>query len=61
MPNPKRKHSHARSAKRRTHYITELPEVTATKRVGGAAFRLRHNASPDGYDRQGRRLPGFKD
>lgn len=28
MPNPKRKHSHARSAKRRTHYSLSAPNVS---------------------------------
>jgi ribosomal protein L32 len=51
MPNPKRKHSHARTSKRRTHWTTDLPEVTPAK---------RHCASPDGYYK-GRRLPGYKD
>lgn len=60
MPNPKRRHSHARTAKRRTHYTAELPEITANKQVGSEPFRLRHNATPEGYYR-GRRLSGFKD
>ncbi len=60
MPNPKRRHSHQRTALRRTHYIAILPEIVATKQVGGDPFRLNHCASPDGYYK-GRRLPGFKD
>ncbi len=60
MPNPKRKFSHARTAKRRTHWVTSMPEITATKNVNGEPFHLRHSASPDGYYK-GRRLPGFKD
>lgn len=28
MPNPKRKHSHARSAKRRTHYSLSTPNLS---------------------------------
>lgn len=60
MANPKRKHSHARGAKRRTTWTTSLPEVTPTKNVNGEPFALRHCASPDGFY-QGRRLPGFKD
>lgn len=60
MPNPKRKFSHQRTAKRRTHYTAQLPEVTPTKNVQGEPFSLRHCASPDGYYK-GRRLPGFKD
>jgi len=60
MPNPKRRHSHQRTAKRRTHYTTTLPEVTLSRQVGGSALHLRHHASADGYYK-GRRLPGFKD
>lgn len=60
MPNPKRKFSHQRTAKRRTHYTTDLPEVTPTKNVQGEPLALRHCASPDGFYK-GRRLPGFKD
>lgn len=60
MPNPKRKFSHARSAKRRTHWTTELPDVAETKQIGAEPFHVRHSASPDGYYK-GRRLPGFKD
>lgn len=61
MPNPKRRHSHQRTALRRTNYITELPEIVATnQRNGEEPFRLNHNASKDGYYK-GRRLPGFKD
>lgn len=60
MPNPKRKHSHARTASRRTHYTSELPELQPNKQVGGEAFHLRHHATPDGYYR-GRRVSGYKD
>ena len=60
MPNPKRRHSHQRTAKRRTHYTTDLPEMTGNKQVGGSPFHLRHHATPEGYYK-GRRLPGFKD
>ena len=60
MPNPKRRHSHQRTAKRRTHYSAEMPEITQNKNVGEEPYRLMHNASPDGYYK-GRRLPGFKD
>ncbi|MBS1713928.1 MAG: 50S ribosomal protein L32 [Armatimonadetes bacterium] len=60
MPNPKRKFSHQRTAKRRTHYTTDLPEITSTKNVGGEPTAKNHCASPDGYYK-GRRLPGFKD
>lgn len=60
MPNPKRKHSHARTHKRRTHWTTSLMEITPTKSVTGEPFALNHNASPDGYYK-GRCLPGYKD
>ena len=60
MPNPKRRHSHQRTAKRRTHYTTTLPEIDVNKTQGGEPFKLRHFASPEGYY-NGRRLPGFKD
>lgn len=60
MPNPKRKFSHARSAKRRTHWTTSMPDVAETKNVSGEPYHLRHNAYPDGYHK-GRRLPGYKD
>lgn len=60
MPNPKRRHSHARTAKRRTHYTTDLPEIQVTRQQTGDAVHLRHNATPDGYYK-GRRLPGYKD
>jgi len=60
MPNPKRRFSHQRTALRRTHWTTDLPEITPTKNVNGEPFNLRHSASPDGYYK-GRRLPGYKD
>jgi large subunit ribosomal protein L32 len=60
MPNPKRRHSHQRTALRRTHYTSDMPEIELNKQVGAEPFRLRHNASPEGYYK-GRRLPGFKD
>lgn len=62
MPNPKRRHSHQRTALRRTHYTAEMPEISVNKQVGGESepYTLNHNATPDGYYK-GRRLPGFKD
>ncbi len=60
MPNPKRKHSHKRTAQNKLHWTTQLPEVTETKNVSGEPLALRHSASPDGYYK-GRRLPGYKD
>lgn len=60
MPNPKRRHSHARTALRRTHYTATMPEIEVNKQVGGEPYRLRHAATADGYYK-GRRLPGFKD
>ncbi len=60
MPNPKRRHSHQRTALRRTNYTATMPEIQVNKRVGGEPYMLRHCATPDGYFK-GRRLPGFKD
>lgn len=60
MPNPKRRHSHQRTALRRTNYVAEMPEIEINKQVGGEPYKLRFTATPDGYYK-GRRLPGFKD
>jgi ribosomal protein L32 len=60
MPNPKRRHSHQRTALRRTHYVAIMPEIVVNRQVGSEPFRLNHCATPDGYY-NGRRLPGFKD
>jgi len=60
MPNPKRRFSHQRTALRRTNYKAVLPEIELNKQVGGEQYKLRGNATPDGYYK-GRRLPGFKD
>jgi ribosomal protein L32 len=61
MPNPKRRHSHSRTALRRTHYVdVSMPEIEQNKNFTTEPFKLRHNASPDGYYK-GRRLAGFKD
>jgi ribosomal protein L32 len=60
MGLPKRRHSHQRTALRRTHYTTEMPEIVVNKQVGGEPYRLNHNATPDGYYK-GRKLRGFKD
>lgn len=60
MPNPKRRFSHQRTALRRTNYTATMPEIENNKQVGGEPFKLRHNATPDGYYK-GRRLPGYKD
>lgn len=60
MAHPKRKLSHARGAKRRTHYKATMPEIEINKQVGGEPYKLRHCATTDGYYK-GRRLPGFKE
>lgn len=60
MPNPKRRHSHQRTALRRTHYVAIMPEIVVNRQVGSEPFRLNHCATTDGYY-NGRRLPGFKD
>ena len=42
MPNPKRRHSQQRSAKRRTHYLAE--EVTLSKDNATGETHVRHRA-----------------
>ena len=42
MPNPKRRHSQQRSAKRRTHY--KASEVTLTQDGATGETHLRHRA-----------------
>jgi len=42
MPNPKRRHSQQRSAKRRTHYKAEASTLTVDKVTG--VTHLRHRA-----------------
>ncbi|CAF3515278.1 unnamed protein product [Rotaria sp. Silwood1] len=42
MPNPKRRHSQQRSAKRRTHYKAE--EVTLSKDTTTGEIHVRHRA-----------------
>ncbi len=42
MPNPKRRHSQQRSAKRRTHYVAQ--EVTLSKDSTTGELHVRHRA-----------------
>lgn len=42
MPNPKRRHSQQRSAKRRTHYVAQ--EVTLSKDAATGETHVRHRA-----------------
>ena len=42
MPNPKRRHSQKRSAKRRTHYKAQ--EVTLSKDATTGELHVRHRA-----------------
>ena len=42
MPNPKRRHSQQRSAKRRTHYKASLETISTDKTTG--ELHLRHRA-----------------
>lgn len=42
MPNPKRRHSQQRSAKRRTHYKAQ--EVTLSKDTTTGEMHVRHRA-----------------
>ena len=43
MPNPKRRHSQQRSAKRRTHYVAQ--EVTLSKDSTTGETHVRHRAN----------------
>lgn len=45
MPNPKRRHSQQRSAKRRTHYKAEAPTLTTDKTTGETHVRHRAHVS----------------
>jgi large subunit ribosomal protein L32 len=42
MPNPKRRHSQQRSAKRRTHYVAQ--DVTLSKDSVTGEIHVRHRA-----------------
>jgi large subunit ribosomal protein L32 len=42
MPNPKRRHSQQRSAKRRTHYVAQ--DVTLSKDSATGEIHVRHRA-----------------
>lgn len=42
MPNPKRRHSQQRSAKRRTHYVAQ--SVTLSKDTTTGEIHVRHRA-----------------
>jgi ribosomal protein L32 len=59
MPNPKRRFSHQRTALRRVHYTTDLPEIQLNKQASSEPFFLRFHANSDGVYK-GRQLPGFK-
>ncbi len=41
MANPKRRHSHARGAKRRTHYKLEVPGLSRCKHCGATVLPHR--------------------
>jgi large subunit ribosomal protein L32 len=45
MPNPKRRHSQQRSAKRRTHYKAEAATITVDKTTGQPHLRHRAHVS----------------
>ncbi|GBL34670.1 hypothetical protein EMGBS15_02650 [Filimonas sp.] len=42
MPNPKRRHSHQRSAKRRTHYKATIDTLSTDKTTGECTFVIVH-------------------
>lgn len=45
MPNPKRRHSQQRSAKRRTHYKADAPTLSADSITGETHVRHRAHIS----------------
>lgn len=45
MPNPKRRHSQQRSAKRRTHYKAEAATITTDSATGESHVRHRAHVS----------------
>ena len=45
MPNPKRRHSQQRSAKRRTHYKAEAATLSTDKATGETHVRHRAHVS----------------
>ena len=45
MPNPKRRHSQQRSAKRRTHYKTKAKTLTTDSATGETHVRHRAHVS----------------
>lgn len=45
MPNPKRRHSQQRSAKRRTHYKATAPTISVDQTTGEAHVRHRAHVS----------------
>ncbi|GAB4091665.1 large ribosomal subunit protein bL32 [Flaviaesturariibacter terrae] len=45
MPNPKRRHSQQRSAKRRTHYKAVAPTLSTDKTTGDIHVRHRAHVS----------------
>lgn len=54
MPNPKRRHSHARGAKRRTHYKLEAPGLSRCRQCGELHHPHRACANCGFY--QGKRI-----
>lgn len=48
MPNPKRRHSKTRTAKRRTHQCAEMPTLSTCSTTGET--HLRHRAYKVGDD-----------
>ncbi len=57
MALPKRRHSHSRTAKRRTHQKAVLPEIQAIQTAEGTKIIRRHHATEEG-EFKGRILPG---
>jgi large subunit ribosomal protein L32 len=48
MPNPKRRHSQQRSAKRRTHYVAETVTLSTDTTTGEIHARHRAHVTAEG-------------
>jgi len=64
MPLPKRRHSHARQAKRRANWKLETPnlqECPNCRRAGTTTYKLPHHACPVCGTYNGRQVVAVKE
>ena len=59
MPNPKRRHSHARTRERRAHDALKAPQFYLDKETGEAKVPHRIDSKPGTY--KGRQIIDVKD